>query len=66
MAQKSTYLADFEEEEPGRFKSKVGKSYKENTSSLIHSIDIIYSHSDGLYERIDLPLLTVQKKSYCT
>ena len=64
---KTAYLADFEEEEPGRFKSKAGKSYKENTSSLIYPIDIVYSHSDGLYElrtpKADLHLLTVQKKS---
>lgn len=64
---KFAYLADFAEEEPGRFKSKAGKSYKENTSSLIFPIDIVFSHSDGLYElrtpKIDLHLLTVQKKS---
>lgn len=64
---KTAYLADFAEEEPGRFKSKAGKSYRENTSSLIFPIDIVFSHSDGLYElrtpKIDLHLVTVQKKS---
>ena len=63
---KTAYLADFEEQEPGRFKSKAGKSYKENTSSLIYPIDIVYSHSDGLYElrtpKIDLHRQTVENK----
>ena len=44
----TAYLANFEEEAPGRFKSKAGKSYKEYTSSQIYPIDIVYSHSDGL------------------
>ena len=57
---KTAYLADFAEEEAVRFKSKAGKSYKENTSSLIFPIDIVFSHWDGLYElrtpKIDLHL----------
>ena len=44
---KTAYLANFEEEGLGRFESKPGKSYKENTSSLIYPTDIVYSHSDG-------------------
>ena len=57
---KTAYLADFAEEGAVRFKSKAGKSYKENTSSLIFPIDIVFSHWDGLYElrtpKIDLHL----------
>ena len=47
---KTAYLAEFSEVEPGKFKLKAGKSYKEAVDALVYPIDIVYLQSSGLYE----------------
>ena len=47
---KTAYLAEFSELEPGKYRLKAGKSYKEAVDALIYPIDIVYSHSNGVYE----------------
>ena len=47
---KTAYLAEFSELEPGKFKFEAGKSYKEATNALIYPVDVVYSHSNGVYE----------------
>ena len=47
---KTAYLADFNELEPGQFKLNAGKSYKEAVAALIYPIDVVYVHSNGVYE----------------
>ena len=47
---KTAYLADFNEVEPGQFKLNAGKSYKEAVAALIYPIDVVYVHSNGVYE----------------
>ena len=47
---KTAYLAEFSELEPGQYRLKAGKSYKEAVDALIYPIDIVYSHSNGVYE----------------
>ena len=47
---KTAYLAEFSEVEPGKFKLKAGKSYKEAVNALIYPIDIVYLQSNGVYE----------------
>ena len=46
---KTAYLADFNELEPGQFKLNAGKSY-EAVAALIYPIDVVYIHSNGVYE----------------
>ena len=47
---KTAYLADFSEVESGQFKLNAGKSYKEAVAALIYPIDVVYVHSNGVYE----------------
>ena len=47
---KTAHLADFNELEPGQFKLNAGKSYKEAVAALIYPIDVVYVHSNGVYE----------------
>lgn len=47
---KTAYLAEFSEVEPGKFKLKAGKSFKEAVNALIYPIDIVYLESNGVYE----------------
>lgn len=47
---KTAYLAEFSEVEPGRFKLKAGKSFKEAVNALIYPIDIVYLESNGVYK----------------
>ena len=47
---KTAYLAEFSELEPGKFKLEAGKSYREATNALIYPVDVVYSHSNGVYE----------------
>ena len=47
---KTAYLAEFSELEQGKFKLEAGKSYKEATNALIYPVDVVYSHSNGMYE----------------
>ena len=55
---KTAFLAEFSEIEAGKFKLNAGKSYKEALEALIYPVDVVYLHSDGLYElrtpKIDL------------
>ena len=46
----TAFLAEFVEIEDGRFKLNAGKSYKEALNALIFPIDVVYLHSNGLYE----------------
>ena len=47
---KTAYLAEFEETEPGKYKLNAGKSYKEAVNALIYPVDIVYLHTNGVYE----------------
>ena len=47
---KTAYLAEFSEVEPGKFKLKAGKSYKDAVNTLIYPIDIVHLQSNGMYE----------------
>ena len=55
---KMAFLAEFSEVEAGKFKLNAGKSYKEAVEALIYPVDVVYLHSNGLYElrtpKIDL------------
>ena len=42
---KRTYLAEYLDTEPGKFKVSAGKSYKEAVNTLISSTDLAYLHS---------------------
>ena len=58
---KSAYLAEFSEIEPGKFKLDAGKSYKENVNALIFPIDVVYLHSNGVYE-LRTPKLDIHRQ----
>ena len=47
---KTAYLAEFSETEPEKFKLNAGKSYQEAVNALIFPIDLVYVHSNGIYE----------------
>ena len=47
---KTAYLAEFSEIEPGKFKLNAGKSYAESVKALIFPVDVVYLHSNGVYE----------------
>ena len=47
---KTAYLAEFSEIEQGKFKLSVGKSYAESVKALIFPVDVVYLHSNGVYE----------------
>ena len=46
----TAYLAEYSETEPTKFKLSAGKSYKEAVNALIYPIDLVYLHSNGIYE----------------
>ena len=48
--QRTAYLAEFSEIEQGKFKLSAGKSYTESVNALIFPIDVVYLHSNGVYE----------------
>ena len=60
---KIAYLAEFSETEPGKFKLNAGKSYRESVSALIYPIDIVYLHSNGVYE-LRTPKLEIHHQVY--
>ena len=47
---KTAYLAEYSETEPAKFKLSAGKSFKEAVNALIYPIDLVYLHSNGIYE----------------
>ena len=47
---KTAYLSEFEETEPGKYKLNAGKSFKEAVNALIYPVDIVYLHTNGVYE----------------
>ena len=47
---KTAYLAEYSETEPAKFKLNAGKSFKEAVNALIYPIDLVYLHSNGIYE----------------
>ena len=47
---KTAYLAEYSETEPTKFKLSVGKSYKEAVNALVYPTDLVYLHSNGIYE----------------
>ena len=60
---KTAYLAEFSEVEPGKFKLNAGKSYKESVKALIYPIDVVYSHSNGVYE-LRTPKIEIHRQVY--
>lgn len=47
---KTAFLAEFSETDPGKFRLNAGKSYKEAVNALVYPVDIAYIHSNGVYE----------------
>ena len=47
---KTAFLAEFSDIEAGKFKLNAGKCYKEALSAVIYPVDVVYLHSNGLYE----------------
>ena len=47
---KTAFLAEFSEVETGKFKLNAGKSFEEALNAVIYPVDVVYSHSNGLYE----------------
>ena len=47
---KKAYLLEFSELEPGKYRPKPGKSYKEAVDALIYPIDIVFSYFNSVYE----------------
>ena len=60
---KMAYLAEFSESEPGKFRLNAGKSFREKVRALIYPIDIVYLHSDGLYE-LRTPKIDIHNQVY--
>ena len=59
----TAYLAEFEETEPGKFKLNAGKSYKEAVCALIYPVDIVYLHTNGVYE-LRTPKIDIHNQVY--
>ena len=47
---KTAFLTEFSEVEPGKFKLSAGKSYEEALNVLVHPVDMVYMHSNGVYQ----------------
>ena len=60
---KTAYLAEFSEVEPGKFKLNAGKSYRESVKALIYPIDVVYLHSNGVYE-LRMPKIKIHRQVY--
>ena len=64
---KTAFLAEFSEVEPGKFKLAAGKSYKEALDALVHPVDVVYLHSNGVYQlrtpKIDIHHQVYKEKS---
>jgi len=56
-----TPLPSFNKVECGQFKLNVGKSYKEAVSALIYPVDVVYMHSNGIYE-LRTPKIDINKQ----
>ena len=47
---KTAFLAEFSEMEDGKFKLNAGKCFREALNAVIYPVDVVYLHSNGLYE----------------
>ena len=47
---KTAFLAEFTEMEDGKFKLNAGKCFREALNAVIYPVDVVYLHSNGLYE----------------
>lgn len=60
---KTAFLAEFSEVEPGKFKLNAGKSYKEALNALVHPVDVVYMHSNGVYQ-LRTPKIDIHRQVY--